>query len=172
MQANEKEVCRLEIEEIFMTYKTDVYRYLVSLTHDLTVAEDLLSETFLRALQNLGSFQGKSTIKTWLFGIARNVWLQSLRKNKESVEFSDFLGLYVREDEMCGELYGKELAVRVRDLLLQQSEKNRQVMKMRIEGFSQTEISMACGISENSVRVIEFRTKKWLKEKLQKEGSI
>lgn len=67
-----------ELEELYARYKTDVYRHLCSLTHDPTEAEDLLSETFLRVLKSLPRFQGKCSVKTWLFAIARNAWLESI----------------------------------------------------------------------------------------------
>ena len=65
------------VEELYATYRDDLFRYLCSLTHDPAQAEDLLSETFLQALQSAGSFRGRSSEKTWLFGIARNLWLRA-----------------------------------------------------------------------------------------------
>lgn len=41
------------LEELYLTYRKDLYRYLLSLTHNAALAEDLLSETFLEALQRL-----------------------------------------------------------------------------------------------------------------------
>ena len=69
-----------ELEELYRLYRADLYRYLCHLTHDPTEAEDLLSETFLRALKRLHTYRGDCAVKTWLFGIARNVWLEGLRK--------------------------------------------------------------------------------------------
>jgi len=46
----------------------------------------------------------------------------------------------------------------------------QKIVKMRVEGISYSEISDRIGISENSARVIDFRTKKWLKDMLKKEG--
>ena len=138
---------RLEIENIFLTYKKDVYRYLLSLTHDPDKAEDLLSETFLKALQCLGSFEERSTIKTWLFGIARNLWLQSLRRRKKEIQPEDFLRLYVTEDALNGEIDGTELTARTQALLSQKSEKIRRIMAMRIEGYSESEMAASCGLS-------------------------
>lgn len=46
-----------EIEQIYTQYRQDVYRYLCSLTRDAALAEDLLSETFLRALTGLSGFR-------------------------------------------------------------------------------------------------------------------
>ena len=47
-----------ELEELYNTYRTDLYRYLCHLTHDPAEAEDLLSETFLRALRRLHTYRG------------------------------------------------------------------------------------------------------------------
>lgn len=65
-----------EIEKLYMDYKDDVYRYLVSLTKNPDLSEDLLSETFVSAISSISNFKGQSSVKTWLFSIARNMWLQ------------------------------------------------------------------------------------------------
>ena len=78
-----------QIEKLYLEYKQDVYNYLLSITHDPTLSEDLLSETFLKAIYSIGNFKGISSVKTWLFSIARHLWLQSLRRNKHMVEYSN-----------------------------------------------------------------------------------
>lgn len=105
----------LGVEELYHRYRDDVFRYLYSLTHDPVLAEDLLSETFLCAIQKAGSFRGEGSERTWLFGIARNLWLQALRRHRPTVELSDLLGLYV-EDTVGSALDSRQLTVRVRQL--------------------------------------------------------
>ena len=73
-----------EIEQIYTQYRQDVYRYLCSLTRDAALAEDLLSETFLRAL-------------TWLFSIARHVWIDGLRRKRHVLSGDELLARYVEE---------------------------------------------------------------------------
>ncbi|MDX5475784.1 MAG: RNA polymerase sigma factor, partial [Bacillaceae bacterium] len=87
-----------EIEELYIQYKQDVYQYLLSLTHNPTLSEDILSDTFVSAITSINTFKGHSSVKTWLFSIARNTWLQRLRKEKPAVEFNDLVGLYVTEN--------------------------------------------------------------------------
>ena len=74
----------LGVEELYHRYRDDVFRYLCSLTHDPAWAEDLLSETFLQAIQSIDRFEARSGEKTWLFGIARHLWLQDLRRQRPS----------------------------------------------------------------------------------------
>ena len=47
-----------ELEELYTLYRTDLYRYLCHLTRDPTEAEDILSETFLRAMRRLPTYRG------------------------------------------------------------------------------------------------------------------
>lgn len=58
-----------ELDELYALYRADLYRYLCRLTRDSAAAEDLLSETFLRALKGAVTFRGESGVKTWLFTI-------------------------------------------------------------------------------------------------------
>ena len=158
-----------QIEQLYILYKKDVYMYLLSLTHNPNLSEDLLSETFMNAISSIGNFKGQSSVKTWLFSIARNLWLQRLRKEKSIVEYNDLLELYV-SDSIAERLITKETVKRIKNLLLEKDERAQKIVSMRVEGYSLGEIAHAVNISENSARVIDFRTKKWIKAILEKEG--
>ncbi|MBD8068770.1 RNA polymerase sigma factor [Bacillus sp. PS06] len=158
-----------QIENLYKLYKQDVYVYLLSLTHNPTLAEDLLSETFVKAISSIGNFKGQSSVKTWLFAIARNSWLERLRKEKPVVEYNDLLELYV-SDNHADRLVTNETIERIEKLLLEKDERTRTIVNMRVEGYSFIEIAQAVNISESSARVIDFRTKKWIKAILEKEG--
>ena len=144
-----------QIEELYLQYRTDLYHYLLSVTLNPTLS-DLLSEPLSshRLIITLG-------VSTWLFSIARNLWLQRLRREKDIVEYNDLLGLYVGEN-MVDKMTTKELADRIKGLLMEKDERTRRIMQLRIEGYSFTEIAQQVGISESSARVIAFRTRKWL----------
>lgn len=64
----------------------------------------------------------------------------------------------------------KETANRIKKLLSKKDERTQKVVKMRVEGYSYAEIADKVNISEGSARVINFRTKKWIKEVLEEEG--
>ena len=160
----------VDIKKIYLEYQKDVYFYLLSLTHDTSLSEDLCSETFLRAIQGAISFKGESSVKTWLFGIARNLWLQNLRNNNV-VRYEDFLMNYLEYD--CEkQIYDKNVLNYINQLIEKKDERTQRIVKMRIDGYSYKEIGEQIGISENSARVIDFRTKKWIKEILKQEEFI
>ncbi len=61
-------------------YLDGLYSYAMVLTRNHAEAEDLVQETYVRAIQAMGSFRAGSNMKSWLFTILRNVWLNQLRK--------------------------------------------------------------------------------------------
>lgn len=160
-----------DIEKLYTLYKQDVYVFLLSITHNPVLSEDLLQETFLKAIYSLPNFQGNSSVKTWLFGIARNLWLQSLRKERASVEYADLLKIYV-SDTVENNMLAKHTVDRLQQLLEEKDERTRNIINLRVEGYSFSEISERVGISESSARVIDFRVKKWLKTILEKEELV
>ena len=158
-----------EIEKLYMLYKDDIYRYLLSLTRNPVLSEDLLSETFINAITSIQRFKGQSSIKTWLFGIARNIWLQNIQKDRYTVEYCDLLRLYI-SDSVDERLVSIEKLDRIKRLLSQKDRRTQQIVGMRIQGYSFAEIAERVGIRENSARVIDFRTKRWIKDMLDEEG--
>lgn len=159
----------LGIESFYQTYKTDVYRYLVSLTRDASISEDLLSETFLRALQRLGSYEERSGIKTWLFGIARNVWLEHLRKCHTTMQYDDMLGMYLH-DALAEDAAARQTLARVQVLLAEKDVRTQRLIYLRAQGYSYEEIAPMLQMTQAGARVLEHRTRTWLKQMLQKEG--
>lgn len=158
-----------QIEEIYKLYKNDIYKYLISLNHNPNLSEDLLSETFIRAIKAIHSFKGNSSIKTWLFSIARYTWFDYLRKNKKEIPMEDLINLYINEN-IEKETINKEVAARIMELLGKEDKRSRDIVCMRINGYSYYEIANKHKISESSARVINFRTRKQIKEILEKEG--
>lgn len=160
-----------DIEQIYTTYSPELYRYLLSLTHSSADAEDLLSDTFLRALVKLPTFRGDSSIRTWLYAIARNTWLEHLRKVRDTLNVDDLLELYI-EDYVLSDVSAVILLNQVKAALTGMGERAQRIILMRSEGYSYEEIAAKLQISPSSARVIEHRTRKKLKELFIKEGLI
>ena len=171
------------LEKLFRTYYKDIYRYLYSLTHDASLSEDLSSEVFLEVLKSVARFRGEADIKTWMFSIARHKWVDYLRKKNRRVEtevLSELVDIHRFADgsqanavitKGIEEQYiEKEVLERIYALLEAEPERNRAIVKLRMEGYSFHEIARKEGISESSARVIYFRVKEKLRQILEKEG--
>lgn len=63
-------------------YLDGLYRYAMSLSRNHTEAEDLVQETYIRALQAMRRLRADSNIRNWLFTILRNIWINQLRKRR------------------------------------------------------------------------------------------
>ena len=156
------------LDELFHRYYKDVYTYLYSLCRDASLAEDLTSEVFLEVIRSVGGFRREADIKTWLFSIARHRWYGYLRKKKRqphTENIDDYLSLGVRDVHSYEEPWQM-----VESLLEGESVLTRNVVRMRLEGYSYYEIGAKYGISESSARVVFFRAKSKLKKHLEKEG--
>lgn len=122
------------VEELYRTYKQDVYGYLLSLTRDPSLAEDLLSETFLKSLiQSLPKFRGDSTSKTWLLGIAGTCGSRSCCRRRKTVEYSDPFGGVCRGG-MIDHFLTREAVARVGELLREKEERAQRVVALRVDG--------------------------------------
>src|SRR3954469_6887869 len=75
---------RLAMQTLFARYRTPVYRWLLRLVGNETVAEDLLSDVFLDVWRQAGRFQARSAVSTWLLAIARFKALSARRGRKDA----------------------------------------------------------------------------------------
>ena len=157
------------LAELFEKYYIDVYTYLYSLCHDASLSEDLASDVFLEVVKSISSFRGESDIKTWLFSIARRRWFAYLKKKNRQIRTESIHDLY-DTDALGEEDSANEAAALIRELLSGESALTRDVVQMRLDGYSYYEIALKRKISENSARVVYFRAKSKIKKFLEKEG--
>jgi RNA polymerase sigma-70 factor (ECF subfamily) len=74
--------------DLYESYAPDVYRFALWLAGDSQEAEDITSETFVRAWVRIHTIRTE-TLKAYLFTIARNFYLEQLRKGKRQVALND-----------------------------------------------------------------------------------
>jgi RNA polymerase sigma factor (sigma-70 family) len=89
------ELCRagdtLAVEQFVRTYQQDVYRLSLSILDDSSEADDATQESLLAALRALDTFQGGSSLKTWLFSITVNHCRNRLQQRRRRERLSDIL---------------------------------------------------------------------------------
>ena len=127
-----------------------LYGYALTMTRDQTAAEDLVQETYLRAVRAFGQFLPNSNLKSWLFVIMRNAWLNELRHTRSGprfVELDSEEREFVYQNDRLSEdphvvylrkLEREQIRVAIDDL----PELYREIIVMRdLEGFSYQEIA-------------------------------
>lgn len=156
----------MDFEEIYRRYFGDVYRYLLRLSGSETAAEDITSETFLRAMQALPRFRGDCDVRVWLCRIARNTYFSTRRDpdNQPMEEPGEERAGSVPSPEE--ETLRREEGQRLRQLLHDLEEPYREVFLWRHYGdLSFREIGQLFGKSENWACVTYHRAR----GKLRKE---
>lgn len=152
-----------------------VYAFLMKLSKDQSVAEELTQETFYQAYVSLHRFRGGSDVFTWLASIAKHVYFKYMKKQHMNTEesYAELLsGAWSdgSEGDPARALDRKELAKSVRRAVAAIPEKHRNVVILRAYAdMNFAQIGRALGITENSAKVIYFRAKKKMMEDLKNE---
>ena len=164
--------------ELVNQYSRKIYRLAKHITQKDSEAEDVLQETFLKAFEHLGDFQGQSKFYTWIVRIAVNESLMKLRKRKSdrTVPLDEPLDTgedtVVREiavwDENPEQQYSREEIGQILDEAVQSLKPAfRTVFVLRdIEELSTEETARALEISIPAVKSRLLRARLQLREKL------
>ncbi|WJQ82584.1 RNA polymerase sigma factor [Brevibacillus brevis] len=154
------------IEQWFLTYSQDVYRFLVYYTGRADI-DDLVQETFIRALKSMQGTEVENP-KTWLFAIARNVAIDERRKAKLISWLPDiFLQHLVSQDKTPEEsLMLSENKRLLYEMINQLKSSYRDVLILRgIKGLSSKETAEVLGWTEAKVNLTLHRAMKAIQNK-------
>ena len=161
-----------ELAEIYRIYFDDVYRYLLALSHDAQLAEELTSETFCRAMRALPGFRGACDIRVWLCQIAKNCFYTE-QKRMGRIELLDdgkMEALPASAPSLEEQLTDRDDAARIRAALHSAPEPYKEVFLWRaLGGLSFRTIGQLFGKSENWACVTYHRAKTIIRKHM--EGS-
>lgn len=160
------------MEEIYKEYSKIVYSYLISLTNNPEIAEELMQETFYSAVKNINKYRGEASLKTWLCRIAKNKWLDYLKKIKQTNEtgIDEIEEKFLLVNSFEEEFSNKEAVLDLYKKIHKLDEKTREVIYLRIRAdLSFKEIGIIMGQSEQWARVTFYRAKVKLKEEFENE---
>lgn len=141
------------------------YRFAFSYTHNKEDAEDIVSQSILKALRSIDSLRDTNVIKSWFFKIIANTSLTFLRKNKNIV-FMDYDSI---EDTNGTTDDYSELSFN--EIIEKLDIKYKEILILRFfENMTLQEISWVLNINENTIKTRLYRALKILK--LEIEGDL
>ncbi|MDD7517020.1 RNA polymerase sigma factor [Ruminococcus flavefaciens] len=152
-----------DMEKYYRENGRKVFLYLMTLCGNADTAEELTQETFYRALRSVNKYKGESSVYTWLCGIARNAWLEELRKRtrhkgEELSELTEDTAL--RPDEKAE---SEDSRIRLLKKIHSLPETEKELILLRAsQELSFREIGEIFGKSENWARVTYYRAKQKL----------
>ncbi len=155
-----------DIEQIYEKYFETVNKYLLCLTRNNNISEELTQETFYKAIKKINSFKGDCEIAVWLCQIAKNLWYDECRKNKKRLDMDDEKLFNLQAiDNVEEDLVLKERKVLLYKNLQMLDEVTKEVVHLRVNGeLSFKEIATIFNKTENWARVTFYRGKEKLKE--------
>ncbi len=156
-----------EFEKLYSENSDFIFKYLLKLCGNNSLAEELTQETFFRAYINLKSLRDKSKAPVWLCQIAKNCYFAWYNEQKKHSSFDDDNGL---KDEIDVEslFEKKELTEKAFSCLHELEEPYKEVFMLSVFGqLSLTDISKLFGKSESWARVTFYRAKQKLSERMR-----
>lgn len=150
---------------ILINNEKDLLRYAFSLTSNKEEAEDLLQETFLKAMSNKSRPDDKTKVKSWMFTIMRNLFINTYRKKSRA---NDYLNHKVNNELMplynsIDSEYTYNEIVNYMDNL---SFSLKTPIKMYAEGYKYKEIADELDLRIGTVKSRIFTARKMLSESL------
>jgi RNA polymerase sigma-70 factor (ECF subfamily) len=160
----------LTLQELYEAYSKDIYRFAYWLSGNSADAEDITSETFVRAWFNYDSTK-METLKAYLMKIARNIYLETLRKNQDHAPLEDHLPDH--QDHMETKIQRESELKSVWNSLQTLGEEDRTAFILRVDhDMSYAEIARVLKISEVAAKVKVHRVRrKLLEDRIRKEDN-
>jgi len=168
-----------DLQNIYNQYHVLVYNVALNYVQNIEDAEEITQDVFVRVHHGLDKFDGKSTLKTWIYRIAINKSLDCLKHKNSRKRFFTFGSKSRNETEYLNMsnfehpgvlLENKENAAILYGVINELPENQRTAFILsKLDGLSNPEIAAVMEVSVSSVESLLFRAKAALKEKLSKK---
>lgn len=164
---------------LYDTYHQDIFRFLMYVVKDRTAAEDMSHEVYVRVLRAYDRFEGKSSEKTWLFSIAKNVAIDHFRKmnvrKQHTFDAFDWEQQQLIADGKSPEQFAElneELQQLLQALETCTGDQKMVIILRYIQELSVRETALVLDWTEAKVKTTQHRAIKALREKLTKQEAI
>lgn len=156
-----------ELERIYRRYFREIEAYLLALSHDELLAEELTQQVFFKAIHALPGFRGEGEVRAWLCRIAKNCYLDDLRKRHLSEPVEE-LQIPDPRTDIETQTETRDQALEVHRILHSMPEPYREVFSLRVFAqLSFAEIGEIFGRNQNWACVTYHRSRQKIKDVLE-----
>ena len=140
---------------VYDAYVDRIYRYHYYRTRHRETAEDLTSQTFLKAFEAFPRYDAtKASHATWLYTIARHVLIDHLRVSRPSIDIEDAVDVLVSRDDIERDVVAREALAKVQGALRLLTPAQREVVLLRVwDGLAYSEIAAVTGKTEDACKM-------------------
>jgi RNA polymerase sigma-70 factor (ECF subfamily) len=165
---------KFEFDILMRLYSKSLFRYLYGLTNDYHLAEDLLQETFYKVYLHLSSINEVVQIKSWLYRIAYNTFIDHCRKTKkiQLVQVDDFFASLKVDPLLETEnafLQKYEAELIYKHLATMKELYQKAIMLVDLKGFSYKEAAELLNVKLPYLKSLVFRGRQELEKRLRNE---
>lgn len=160
----------MEFDQIYSTYFKSVYLYVMQLSGNEHIAEEITSETFFKAINSIDRFRGDCDMRVWLCQIAKNTYYSYLKKNRKelSIDESGLQNIADPDDCIDVQIGEQEETRLIRIILHDMSDPYKEVFMWRVFGeLSFKEIADLYGRTDNWACVTYYRARKMIQSRLE-----
>ena len=163
---------RTAMHVLYSRHNVRVYRFVLRMVRDTTMAEDLVSQVFLDVWRTAKQFEGRSQVSTWLLSIARFKALTALRQRRhEDIDQEDVLEIADESDTPEASLDRSTTSAILRACVAKLSPAHREIINLvYYHEKSVEEVAAIVGIPEATVKTRMFYARKKLSELLKEQG--
>ena len=161
------------IADIVREYKDGLILYLNGYVDNLYTAEDLTEDTFFKLMTKKPGFSGRSTFKTWLYTIGRNIAVDWLRRESKQTGLSpEDMEQYQKDESDLEHAYIRDERKRAvhRSLRKLMPDYRAVLWLVYFEDFSGREAAAILRKNDRQMKNLLYRAKQSLKSELEKEG--
>ena len=161
-----------DFEALYNTYFKDVYMYLLRLSGDEHIAEEITSDTFFKAMRSIDKFRGDCDVRVWLCQIAKNSYFSYLKKKTKthSIDDTEMQDVPDTCSNVTEEIIRKDEAERINRILHDINDPYKEVFMWRVYAdLSFKQIAQIFGKTENWACVTYHRARKKILERLEEE---
>jgi len=159
--------------QLYDAFVDRVYRFVFFRVTDVQMAEDLTSQVFLKAWENLGRYRPHGPFLAWLYAIARNSVIDNYRTRKQTVSLDEAAPLAAHDEKLDDQV---ELQFEMKSLQVAMqhlTEEQQEVVTLKfIADYDTTEIAQRMGKSEGAIRALQMRALQALARVMKDTGNF
>lgn len=153
-------------KKIFDTYYLALTSFGYRYVNKSNVVDDFIQDAFVKLWERHNDFNREESVKSFLYVCVRNSCIDYIRKHKDEKDCDVRIISCTEEDD---EIYflEEEVYAMIYDSINGLSKQTRKIIRMTMEGYTNTEISSTLNISKNTVKTIKLRAYRILRDKLK-----
>src|SRR5512140_831028 len=144
--------------ELYEAYFDRVYRFIFFRVTDDQVAEDLASQVFLKAWENLHRYHPHGPFLAWLYAIARNTVIDNYRTKKQTVSLDEATPIAAQDDKLDDHLQFQFEVQSLQEAMQHLTQEQQEVITLKfIAEYDTAQIARHMGKSEGAIRALQMR---------------